>query len=76
MKQQRLNNLMVLHVYKESTSDLSEVDFCIDSLHTQKLAEDILANFGGILNKNFQFLQTKYNITTVERVVYYQYSNY
>ena len=30
MTQQRLNNLMVLHVHKERTSDLSEVDICND----------------------------------------------
>ena len=37
MRQQRLNSLMVLHVHKEQTSDLSEVDICNDLLHTQKL---------------------------------------
>ena len=30
MTQQRLNNLMVLHVHKGRTSDLSEVDICND----------------------------------------------
>ena len=30
MTQQRLNNLMVLHVHKERTNDLSEVDICND----------------------------------------------
>ena len=38
MMQQSLNNFTVLHVHKERTNDLSEVDVCNDLLQTQKLA--------------------------------------
>ena len=37
MTQQGLNNIMVLHVHKGLTSDLSEVDICNDLLLTQRL---------------------------------------
>ena len=67
---QRLNNLMVLHVYKERTSDLVEVDICNDLMQTHNWFKSYWQIFVN-LSRTFQFfLQIKYHIPTVEKVVY------